>query len=157
MARDEPFLTPQGLVVRGENQWVASVSGQGLWRSHLRLGTIHRVAGTGKQGHSGDGGDPLTATFDGSWGMMMSSSGLLYLAEGEGNVIRAVDTVHGSIRTLAGVGTKNHRSKGDGIQATQAPLWQPHGVCVGDKGALILSDTIHHRVRLLVPISGEAR
>lgn len=86
--------------------------------------------------------------------MTMSKSGVLYVAEGENNVIRVVGTVHGSIRTVAGVGPKDHRYKGDGIPATQAPLWQPHGVCVGDQGALIISDTINHRVRLLVPIEG---
>jgi hypothetical protein len=115
------------------------------------------VRDTGKQGHSGDCGDPLTAIFDGPTGMIISSTGVLYLAEGEISVLRAVDTVHGSIRTLAGVGPKDHRYKGDGIPATQVPLWQPHGVYGGDKGALIISDTIHNRVRLLVPISGEAR
>jgi hypothetical protein len=41
MARDELFLTPQGLVVRGQNLWIESVSGQSLWRSHLKRGTIH--------------------------------------------------------------------------------------------------------------------
>jgi hypothetical protein len=89
--------------------------------------------------------------------MTMSKSGVLYVAEGENNVIRAVDTVHSSIRTVAGVGPDEHRYNCDGIPATEAPLWQPHGVCVGDKGALILSDTKNHRVRLLVPIEGEAR
>src|SRR6516165_6024951 len=157
IAREEPFLTPQGLVVRGDNLWIASVSGQSLWRLDLRRGTIHRVAGTGKRGHTGDGGDPLKATFDGPRGMTMSKSSVLYVAEGENNIIRAVDTVHGSIRTVAGVGPKDHQFKGDGMPATQAPLWQPHGVCVGDKGALIISDTKNHRVRLLVPIEGEAR
>jgi hypothetical protein len=157
IAREEPFLTPQGLVVRKDNLWIASVSGQSLWRLDLNRGTMHRAAGTGKRGHSGDGGDPLKATFDGPRGMTMSKSGVIYLAEGENNLIRAVDKVRGSVRTVAGVGLKDHRYKGDGIPAIQAPLWQPHGVCVGDKGALIISDTINHRVRLLVPIKGEAR
>jgi hypothetical protein len=115
------------------------------------------VAGTGKRGLTGDGGDPLRATFDGPRGITMSPSGILYLAEGENNVIRAVDTVNGSVRTVAGVGPKQHRYGGDGIAATRAPLWQPHGVCLGDKGTLIISDTINHRVRLLVPIDGKAR
>jgi sugar lactone lactonase YvrE len=157
IAREEPFITPQGLVVRGDNLWIASVSGQSLWRLDLKRGTIHRVAGTGKRGHSGDGGDPLQATFDGPRGMTMSKSGVLYVAEGENNIIRAIDTVHGLIRTVAGVGPKDHHYKGDGMPATQAPLWQPHGVCLGGEGALIISDTKNHRVRLLVPISGEAR
>jgi DNA-binding beta-propeller fold protein YncE len=150
-ARDEPFLTPQGLVVRDENLWIASVSGHSLWRLHLKRGTIHRVAGTGKRGHTGDGGALLTATFDGPRGMTMSSSGILYVAEGENNVIRAVDTMNRSIRTLAGVGPKQYRYGGDGIPATMAPLWQPHGACVGGKNTLIISDTKNHRVRLLVP------
>jgi sugar lactone lactonase YvrE len=156
-ARAEPFLTPQGLAVRGENLWIASVSGHSLWRLDLKRGTIHRVAGTGKRGHTGDGGAPLRATFDGPRGMTMSPSGILYVAEGENNIIRAVDTVHGSIRTVAGVGPTHHRYGGDGIAATRAPLWQPHGVCLSAKDSLIISDTINHRVRLLVPISGKAR
>jgi sugar lactone lactonase YvrE len=156
-ARAEPFLTPQGLAVRGENLWIASVSGHSLWRVHLKRGTIHRVAGTGKRGHTGDGGAPLGATLDGPRGLTMSSSGILYVAEGENNVIRAVDTVHGSIWTLAGVGPKQHRYGGDGIPATMAPLWQPHGVCAGGNDTFIISDTINHRVRLLVPTRGKAR
>ena len=45
---------------------------------------------------------------------------------------------------------------GDGVDALQAPLWQPHGVCIGPGGSLVISDTINHRVRKLVPVlSGE--
>lgn len=157
IAREEPFLTPQGLVVRGDNLWIASVSGQSLWRLDLKRGTIHRVAGTGKRGHTGDGGDPLQATLDGPRGMAMSKSGVIYLAEGENNIIRAIDTVHRSIRTVAGVGPKDRQYNADGIPATKASIWQPHGVCVAEKGALIISDTKNHRMRLLVPISRAAR
>jgi DNA-binding beta-propeller fold protein YncE len=152
IAREEPFLTPQGLVVQGDNLWIASVSGQSLWGLDLKRGTIHRVAGTGKRGYTGDGGDPLRATFDGPRAMTMSKSGVLYLAEGENNVVRAINTVHRSIRTVAGVGPKDHHYNADGIPATKAPIWQPHGVCVADKDALVISDTKNHRVRLLVPI-----
>jgi streptogramin lyase len=154
-AREEPFLTPQGLAIRGVNLWIASVSGHSLWRLDFKSGTIHRVAGTGKKGHTGDGGDPLMATFDGPRGMMLSPSGILYVPEGENNVLRAVDTVKGSIRTLAGVGPKQHRYGGDGIPATLAPIWQPHGVCAGNNGTLIFSDTINHRVRVLVPVKAQ--
>jgi sugar lactone lactonase YvrE len=156
-ARDEPFLTPQGLAIRGEHLWIASVSGHSLWRLDFKLGTIHRVAGTGKRGHTGDGGPPLTATFDGPRGLTMSPTGIIYLAEGENNILRAIDTANGTIRTLAGVGPKQHRYAGDDIPATTAPLWQPHGACIGGKDTLIVSDTINHRVRLLVPGDAKAR
>jgi DNA-binding beta-propeller fold protein YncE len=150
LAREAPFLTPQGLVVRGQSLWVASVSGHSVWRLDLETGLIHRVAGTGRQGHEGDGGDPLAATFDGPRGMAMSSAGVLYVAEGENNIIRAIDTEEGSIRTVAGVGREQHRYAGDGIAAMAAPLWQPHGVCVRSNGELLVTDTMNHRVRLLV-------
>jgi DNA-binding beta-propeller fold protein YncE len=149
LARDQPFLTPQGLVVHGQSLWVASVSGHSVWRLDLETGLIHRVAGTGRQGHSGDGGDPLAATFDGPRGIAMSGGGIMYVAEGENNIIRAIDTVQSSIGTIAGVGSKQHRYARDGILATAAPLWQPHGVCVRSNGELVISDTMNHRVRLL--------
>jgi NHL repeat-containing protein len=75
----------------------------------------------------------------------------LYLAEGENNIIREIDTVRGTIRTVAGVGREHHAYNRDGIVATDAPLWQPHGVCVGENGSLVISDTINHRVRMLLP------
>jgi DNA-binding beta-propeller fold protein YncE len=151
-ARDEPFLTPQGLAIRGGQLWIASVSGHSLWRLDFKQGTMHRVAGTGKRGQTGDGGPPLMATFDGPRGMTMSPTGILYLAEGENNILRAVDTANGTIRTLAGVGPKQKRYGGDGIPATTAPLWQPHGACLGGNDTLIISDTNNHRVRVLTPI-----
>jgi hypothetical protein len=82
--------------------------------------------------------------------MAMSRAGILYVAEGENNVIRAIDTVQGSISTIAGVGRDQHRYAGDAVAATAAPLWQPHGVCVQAGGELLISDTMNHRVRLLV-------
>jgi DNA-binding beta-propeller fold protein YncE len=151
LAREQPFLTPQGLAVRGHSLWIASVSGHSVWCLDLNNGRIRRVAGTGARGHSGDGGDPLTATLDGPRGMMMDASGVLYLAEGENNVIRTVDPARRVIRTIAGAGPEHHVYAGDGVPATTAPIWQPHGICTGERGSLIFSDTRNHRVRLLLP------
>ncbi|MBM3459385.1 MAG: hypothetical protein FJX77_12750 [Armatimonadetes bacterium] len=152
LAREQPFLTPQGLAVKGNSLWIASVSGHSVWRLNLKTGRIHRVAGTGRRGRTGDGGDPLDATLDGPRGMMRSASGVLYVAEGESNVIRALDPARWWIHTIAGVGADPHRYAGDGVPATAAPIWQPHGICAGDDGALIFSDTKNHRVRLLLPL-----
>ncbi|MSR59722.1 MAG: hypothetical protein EXS05_19115 [Planctomycetaceae bacterium] len=80
----------------------------------------------------------------------MSDTGTLYVVEGENNVIRAFDTVGGSIWTIAGAGPKQHAYAGDGIAALGAPLWQPHGICLSPDGSLVLSDTINHRVRTLL-------
>ena len=151
LARDQPFLTPQGLALRDGRLWIASPSGQGVWRYDVESGRIHRAAGTTKQGHTGDGGDPLRATFDGPRGVWLTASGVLCIAEGENNLIRALDTVHGTIRTIAGVGPKDTRYIRDGVPAIEAPLWQPHGVLEIEGGQLLISDTRNHRVRVLKP------
>ena len=82
----------------------------------------------------------------------MDPLGMLYVVEGENNIIREIDTQRGSIRTIAGSGPDHHLYAGDGVDALKAPLWQPHGVCIGPDGSLVISDTINHRVRRLVPV-----
>lgn len=151
LGAEQPFLTPQGLVVREDSLWIASVSGHSIWRLDMATRRIHRVAGTGRRGHTGDGGDPLEATLDGPRGMVMSASGVLYIAEGENNVIRAIDLARRRIRTIAGVGPEQHAFARDGVPATTATIWQPHGICAGERGSLIFSDTRKNRVRLLIP------
>ncbi len=152
IAREQPLTTPQGLAVYDGALWLASFRLHRIWRVDLQSGVIRHVAGTGKQGHTGDGGDPLLATFDGPRGMKISPDGILYMLEGENNILRALDIRQRQIRTVAGTGPKQHKFERDGILATLAPLWQPHGVCVSPDGSLIISDTINHRVRKLVPV-----
>jgi len=152
LAREQPFLTPQGLALRDGRLWIASPSGQGVWRLELASGRIHRAAGTGRQGHTGDGADPLQATFDGPRGVWLAGSGVLCIAEGENNVIRALDTVRGTLRTIAGAGPKESTYIRDGVPATRAPIWQPHGILEIENGGLLISDTRNHRVRVLKPM-----
>ena len=153
LAKDQPLITPQGIVVHNGFLWIASFRGHMVWRVGLKTGVIHRFAGTGRRGYTGDGGNPLEATFDGPRGITMSPSGVLYVVEGENNIIRAIDTVRGSIRTIAGAGPEKHAYAGDGVPAIKAPIWQPHGICVSPDGSLVLSDTKNHRVRRLFPDS----
>ena len=155
LASEQPFTTPQGLALRDGQLWIASPSGQSVWRLDVQSGRIHRAAGTGKQGHTGDGGDPLQATFDGPRGIWLTSAGVLCVAEGENNVIRAFDTRGGTIRTIAGAGPKEHLYGGDGVPAVKAPIWQPHGVLEIEDGRLLISDTMNHRVRMLKPNARE--
>jgi DNA-binding beta-propeller fold protein YncE len=153
LASDQPCITPQGLALRDGRLWVASPSGHCVWRFDVQSGRIYRAAGTGKQGHTGDGGDPLQATFDGPRGVWLTAAGVLCVAEGENNVIRAFDTTRSTIRTIAGAGPKQHRYTGDGVPAVEAPIWQPHGVLEITGGRLLISDTMNHRVRLLKPVA----
>jgi DNA-binding beta-propeller fold protein YncE len=150
VAKTQALITPQGLAVHGGGLWIASFQGHVVWRLELSTGNIHRMAGTGRPGYSGDGGAPLQATFDGPRGVAMSRAGTLYVVEGENNVVRAFDTIGGSISTIAGAGPRQHVYAGDGVPAVGAPLWQPHGICLSRDGSLVLSDTKNHRVRALL-------
>jgi hypothetical protein len=152
LAREQPLTNPQGLAIYDEGLWLASYRLHRIWRVDLATGVIRHMAGTGQPGYSGDGGDPLKATLDGPRGMKISPDGILYLLEGENNILRAYDIKRNTIRTNAGVGPSRHKFESDGVLATLAPLWQPHGVCVRSDGSLIFSDTINHRVRKLIPI-----
>ena len=80
------------------------------------------------------------------------AEGLVYVVEGENNAIRAIDTVRGTVRTVAGAGPTRHEYARDGVSAIGAPLWQLHGVCVSRNRSLVFSDTINHRVRRLAPV-----
>ncbi|MBM4077733.1 MAG: hypothetical protein FJ267_19055 [Planctomycetes bacterium] len=152
LAREQPLTAPQGLGIYDGALWLASFQLHQIFRVHLKTGVINGFAGTGERGYSGDGGDPLKATLDGPRGMKISSAGILYLLEGENNILRAFDLKKKTVRTVAGVGPSHHKFERDGVLATLAPLWQPHGVCIDTDGSLIISDTINHRVRKLVPI-----
>jgi len=151
LAKEQSLISPQGLAVHDGDLWIASVSGNVVWRFDLASGMIMRVAGTGQRGYTGDGDSALAATFDGPRGVAMSGDGVLYVVEGENNIIRAVDTKHDKIWTIAGAGPAEHVFAGDGVAAIGAPLSQPHGVCLTADGSFIISDTRNHRVRVLVP------
>ncbi|GIT31773.1 MAG: hypothetical protein Ct9H300mP1_38190 [Planctomycetaceae bacterium] len=152
LAKDQPLITPQGIVVHNGFLWIASFRGHMVWRVGLKTGVIHRFAGTGRRGYTGDGGNPLEATFDGPRGITMSPSGVLYVVEGENNIIRAIDTVRGSIgrsrepvrRNMSMPATESRQSKPD--LATARHLRE-------SRGSLVLSDTKNHRVRRLFPDS----
>ncbi|MGB6163409.1 MAG: protein kinase [Pseudonocardiaceae bacterium] len=51
----------------------------------------------------------------------------------------------GTIRTIAGTGTKGY--SGDDGPATKAQLWNPQGLAVDGRGNLYIADTGNHRIR----------
>ena len=116
--------------------WTQTESG---WR-------IHTVAGTGKPGHSGDGGPASEARFSYPTGVAVDKAGNLYVADFFSQRIRRVDPA-GTITTVAGIGEPGYT--GDGGPADKAPLSFPSGVAVDKAGNVYLTDFGNHRVRLI--------
>jgi hypothetical protein len=89
-------------------------------------GVITTVAGTGKTGHSGDGGPATAATFHDPVSVVADSDGL-YISDHHNDRVRRIDH-NGTIATFAGTGVRGF--SGDGDPATSAMLNQPWALAV---------------------------
>ncbi len=111
-------------------------------------GTIHTVAGTGAAGHSGDGGDAVAARLRDPYGVF-APAGIGFLIGDSGNDVIRVVEAGGTIRTLAGNGTRG--LEGDGGPAVGASLNSPQGLYVTAAGSIYFSDEHNHAVRVIEP------
>jgi streptogramin lyase len=146
-ASGNPVLGPRSLFVQGGMLWVCLREGNSVWKLNLARDRWHHVAGTGKKGYSGDGGDAKVATFDGPKGIALDAAGNVLIVDTENQAIRRIDAKSGIITTVAGSGSDSAGRLGDGGNATEARLARPHGICIGPDGAIYIGDTNHHRVR----------
>jgi len=110
-------------------------------------GIIHTVAGTGKEGYSGDGGPATEAALNNPWGIALDGEGNLFFTDHHNSVVRKVDK-EGKITTVAGTGYAGFdRKKGP---ATKVMLHDPIGLFFDDgSGVLYIADTLNARIRAL--------
>lgn len=125
--------------------YLALREGNAILRIDARTQTLHRIAGTGEQGYSGDGGPALAARLGGPKGLAYAA-GQLYVADTENHAIRKVDLASGVITTVLGTGVR-----GDGPESSPAEckLARPHGLLADPAGGIYVTDSEAHRVRLL--------
>ncbi|PYQ97689.1 MAG: hypothetical protein DMF95_17305 [Acidobacteria bacterium] len=151
--------TPEGAAVNGTplngprtfamapngDLYLALREGNAILRIDRATQTFHRVAGTGEQGYSGDGGPALNAKLAGPKGLAIGADNTLYVADTENHVIRGIDLRTGLITTVLGTGTR-----GDGPEPNplECRLARPHGVLAAN-GALYVSDSEAHRIRVV--------
>jgi uncharacterized protein (TIGR03437 family) len=108
---------PQGLAVdKGGNLFIAD-TGNFKIRMVNTNGVINTIAGTGQQGHTGDGGAALSATFNALGGMLADNQGGVYVIDGA--YIRHV-LGNGTVEAVAGNGVSGF--SGDGGKAVNASI-----------------------------------
>jgi sugar lactone lactonase YvrE len=107
--------------------YVALREGNAIYRVDVQTHALNHIAGTGEQGHSGDGGPAQKAKLAGPKGLDLGPPGILYLADTESHSIRAIDLKTGIISTVL-----------DNLK-------RPHGVYF-DAGTLYVSDSENHRI-----------
>ena len=163
----EGKATPDGAPVKGTplngprtltlapngDLYLALREGNAIYRIDAKTQTLHRVAGTGKGGYSGDGGPALEARFGGTpatrlagpKGLAYAPDGDLYVADTESNAIRRIDLKTGIISTALGTGVR-----GDGPETNPLAcrLSRPHGVLFAN-GILYVADSEANRIREL--------
>ncbi len=98
----------------------------------MSTGIITTIAGTGTSSYSGDNGPASSAALYFPTGVVVDSSGNLYIADSRNNRIRKVTASTGIISTIVGTGTDTYN--GDDITATSASLNSPGRVEIDSSG-----------------------
>jgi streptogramin lyase len=142
-----PLYGPRTLAV-AENGDVVIVlrEGHAVYRYVAKTKTLHHVAGTGKGGCSGDGGDAKLAQVNGPKGVAIGPNGDIYLADTQNHAIRVISAQSGKITPLVGNGEPGDGPDGD---AGKCQLHHPHGIYVAKDGAVYIGDSSNHKVRKL--------
>jgi sugar lactone lactonase YvrE len=132
-------MTPTG------DLYLALREGNAILRIDARTQTLHRIAGTGKQGYAGDGGPAMNATLGGPKGLAYAP-GELFVADTENHAVRRVDLTTGVITTVLGTGVR-----GDGPETSplDCKLSRPHGVLADASGTVYVTDSEAHRIRVM--------
>jgi len=143
-----PLNGPRALDFDGSHSLLLALrEGNAVYRIDLQAETLHHLAGTGKNGYSGDGGQARHAQLAGPKGIAVGPGGDVYLADTENHVIRVIRSTSNVIETLVGDGALGDGPDGD---PKSCRLARPHGVFVDDQRAVYIGDSSNHRVRKLV-------
>ncbi len=113
---------------------------------------ISTVAGSGRQGYSGDGQSATRATLNEPYEVRFDDLGNMYFVEMKNHLIRRVDAATGTITTIAGTGLAGFG--GDGGPAIEAEFRQPHSIALDGHGNLFVADIGNHRIRRIDLQSG---
>jgi sugar lactone lactonase YvrE len=125
--------------------YLALREGNAIYRIAAKTATIHRVAGTGEAGYSGDGGPARSAKLAGPKGLAYARD-RLYLADTENHVVRCIRITTGIITTVLGTGQRGDGPEPDPLQCK---LSRPHGLFSDPAGTLYVGDSEAHRIRVL--------
>ena len=136
---------PSGVAVDNQgNIFIADRDNHRIRRVDI-YGTITTFAGNGTQGFFGNGGPASSASLSIPEGVVVGSSGDIYIADSGNHCVRRVDTagiISGVVNSIAYSGYS-----GDGGPASDARLVFPVGITLDGAGDMFIADSADHRVR----------
>jgi sugar lactone lactonase YvrE len=143
-AQASPLVDPRAAAVDSKgNLYVLERAGHAL-RVVDPQGKIRTVAGTGKKGDSGDGGDARMATLNGPKHLCIDGEDNVIIADTANHVVRKYTPADGRIVRIAGTGKKG--DSGTGGDPLAVSMNEPHGVHVARDGTLYIADSYNGRV-----------
>jgi len=116
--------------------------------------TVTPYAGSGEAGYSGDGGPAVAATLNKPGGMAVGPDGVVYVADTENWVVRAI-SADGVISTVAGRGRSGQETQEAPVRADLAvpgpevTLRYPTSLEVGASGTVYIGDGGNSRILAL--------
>lgn len=138
---------PRALDFDGRHAFALALrEGNAIYRLDLQTRTLTHLAGTGKGGYAGDGGDAKKALLSGPKGVALAANGDVYFADTESHTIRVVRAKEGIVQTVVGDGKRGDGPDGDPLHCRLA---RPHSVCLDADGNVYIGDSENHRVRVL--------
>lgn len=150
-AREVSLNSPWDLQLAGRKLLIAMAGPHQIWSLDLNTMRVSVYAGTGREGRRDGAFDE--AAFAQPSGIT-SDGHLLYVADSEANIIRALDPSKKRVETIAG-GDLFEFGDRDGA-GDDVRLQHPLGVAAYD-GKVFIADTYNHKIKLLDPATGSVR
>jgi hypothetical protein len=148
VAVDAPLFDPRAVAADAKgNVWILERSGHVL-RVVDAHGKIRTVAGTGKAGFSGDGGDARKAAMNGPKHLFVDHHGDILIVDTENHCIRKLKVADGTIHRVAGSGKKG--AAGLDGPPEKVELNRPHGVYEDAHGVIYIADSSNNRILKIV-------
>jgi serine/threonine-protein kinase len=144
------FLVPMAVAVDASGNVFVGDVGNNRIRKVTPNGIVTTIAGSGDAAFADAPlGPGANASFNGPAGVVVDSSGNIFVADGENHRIRKV-TPNGIVTTIAGSGNPAFADAPSG-PATYASFLAPEAMAIDASGNIFLVDRANHRIRKISP------
>ncbi len=146
MATSDSVNFPQGITIDGSGNFYIADLNNSVIRRVDSSGNITTYAGTPETtGFPGNGIPATSALLYAPVSVAVDTTGNLFIADENDNVICRVDAASKIITIVAGTGTFGY--SGDGNPATSATMAAPDGVAVDSAGNIYIADSENSVIR----------